>query len=140
MAKTTQKTLPTAVSVDEFIDAVEPEAKRADARVLKTLMSELTGHEPTMWGPSMVGFGEYAYRYDSGHSGTSFRMGFSPRRAALTIYCIPGYEHVPEIMARLGRHTTGKSCLYVKKLADIDPAVLEELLRHGWAEMARRYP
>jgi Domain of unknown function (DU1801) len=140
MAKAAQKTLPTAIDPDAYVEAVEPAAKREDARAIMAMMRTVTSLEPAMWGPSIIGFGSYNYVYDSGHSGTSLRMGFSPRKAALVVYCIPGYDFLADELARLGKHSIGKSCLYIKKLADVDQAVLEGILRSAWGEMAKRYP
>jgi hypothetical protein len=134
-----QKTKPTAESVDAFIDGVENVTRREDARTLLALMREVTGEEPRMWGPSMIGFGEYHYRYDSGHEGNSFRTGFSPRKTELSLYVMPGVGKYEHLLARLGRHRTGVSCLYVRRLADVDMAVLRELVEAGWADMQRRY-
>ena len=103
-------------------------------------MSAITGLPATMWGPSIVGFGRYDYRYDSGHSGSFFRTGFSPRKANLVIYIMPGYQDFSDLLARLGKHRIGKSCLYVNKLADIDLDVLEEIIRAGLARMEELYP
>lgn len=126
------KTRETDAAVEGFLDRVEPAAKREDARVLAELMGRISGEPATMWGPSIIGFGSYHYRYDSGHEGDMCRMGFSPRKAALTLYLNdwPGRE---ALLARLGRHTTSKACLYIRKLADVDAAVLEELIRRSWA-------
>ena len=134
------KTRPTAVGVDAFLAAVEPEARRADARALCALMARITGEPPTMWGASIVGFGRYRYTYDSGHSGEWARTGFSPRKSALTVYVMDGFPAHAPLMARLGRYKTGKSCLYLQRLADVDLEVLEALIRESLAHMAVRYP
>jgi hypothetical protein len=133
------KTAPTPQSVDAFLDGVEPERRREDGRALKALFDRATGWEAAMWGPSMVGYGRYAYTYDSGHSGEFFVTGFSPRKAALSIYILPGCTDHGTILGRLGKWSKGKSCLYVKTLADIDLAVLEELIAAGVADMASKY-
>ncbi len=135
-----QKTKPTAVSVDSFIDSVPDEQRRNDSRVVLEMMKRITGEEPTMWGPSMVGFGSYHYKYESGREGDSFITGFSPRKNALTIYIMPGFERYDDLMSRLGRYKTGKSCLYLKKLSDVDPYVLEELVEQSYEYMKEKYP
>ena len=134
------KTKATEVSVADFIAAVEPEAKRADAEALDALFRRVTGFTPRMWGPSMIGYGRYDYVYETGHGGSSLATGFSPRKAELSIYILPGYSDFGEILGRLGKHRIGKSCLYVKRLSDIDTGVLEELIRGGLADLASRWP
>ena len=138
MAET--KTKATEVSVDAFIDAVADPVRREDAKVVRAMMQRLTGEPARMWGPSIVGFGSYDYRYDSGHKGTSCRLGFSPRKAELVLYVLTGEPEQAAQLARLGKHKTGKSCLYVKKLADVDKGVLEEITRGALARMDARYP
>lgn len=133
------KTKPTDVSVSSFIAAVPDAAKRSDAKALIKLFGALTGSRPKMWGPSIVGFGSYHYRYDSGREGDSPLIGFSPRKAALVIYIVSGFEREADLMARLGTHSTGKSCLYVKRLADIDIAVLELLAARSIAHVRAKY-
>jgi hypothetical protein len=134
------KTQPTEASVDCFIDAVADETRRADARTLAALMTGVTGEAPRMWGPSIIGFGSYRYRYDSGHGGEMCRIGFSPRKTELVLYALNGSPGQEAQLARLGKHKTGKGCLYIKKLADVDMAVLEELVRDQLAVMGARYP
>ncbi|MGK6354535.1 DUF1801 domain-containing protein [Sphingomonas sp. DT-207] len=138
MAET--KTRPTQCSVAEFIDAVPDPTRREDARTVAALMERLTGEPPAMWGPSIVGFGSYHYKYDSGHEGDACRIGFSPRKAELVLYVLSGGAEEAELLSRLGRHRTGKSCLYIRKLVDVDMAVLEALVRHSVAAMGARYP
>ena len=133
------KTRPTALSVDAFIDAVDDEHKRTDCRVVAELMAEITGAEGVMWGSSIVGFGNYHYRYASGREGDFFEAGFSPRKRALTIYVMAGFAEYDDLLARLGKHTTGKSCLYVKRLADVDLDVLRELLTRSVAFIRAKY-
>lgn len=133
------KTRPTASSVDAFIDAVDDERKRTDCRVVADLMAEITGAEGVMWGPSIVGFGNYRYRYASGREGDFFEAGFSPRKRALTIYVMAGFAEYDDLLARLGKHSTGKSCLYVKRLADIDLDVLREMLIRSVAYIRAKY-
>jgi hypothetical protein len=138
MAET--KTKATEVSVDEFIDAVPDSVRREDAKAIRAMMERVTGETPRMWGPSIIGFGSYHYRYDSGHEGTSCRVGFSPRKAELVLYILTGTAIQEEQLARLGKHRTGKSCLYIKKLADVDFGVLEEITQGALAHMNERYP
>lgn len=140
------KTVITAQPVEAFIAAVEPSAKREEALVLEALFREVTGVTPKMWGPSIIGYGSYDYRYESGHSGTSLRTGFSPRKAKHSLYMHGGLftpedrERRTQLLSQLGKHGEGKACVYVNKLADINLAVLEELIRHCWQSMARVYP
>ena len=134
------KTRPTALSADAFIDALDDEQKRADCRVVGELMAEITGAEGVIWGSSIVGFGSYHYRYASGREGDFFEAGFSPRKRALTIYVMAGFAEYDDLLARLGKHTTGKSCLYVKRLADIDLDVLREMLFRSVAYIRAKYP
>lgn len=138
MAET--KTKPTEVSVDAFIDAVPDPVRREDARIVRAMMQRVTGEPARMWGPSIIGFGSYHYKYDSGHEGTSCRIGFSPRKAELVLYVLTGEEAQAALLGRLGKHKTGKSCLYVKKLADVDTGVLEEITRRAFDHMNTRYP
>jgi hypothetical protein len=138
MAET--KTKPTEVSVDAFIDAVVDPVRREDAKAVRAMMERVTGEPARMWGPSIIGFGSYHYRYDSGHEGDACRLGFSPRRAELALYVLTGAPEQDAQLARLGKHRTGKACLYVKKLADVDMAVLEEITRGALAYMDAKYP
>jgi hypothetical protein len=134
------KTKPTEVTADAFIDAVENPVRREDAKTVRAMMERITGQPAQMWGPSIVGFGSYHYKYDSGHEGTMCRLGFSPRKAELVLYVLTGAESQEPLLARLGKHKTGKSCLYIKKLADVDMDVLDELTRDALAYMDERYP
>jgi hypothetical protein len=132
------KTKITAVDPQEFINQVDDEQKREDSKELVRLMSKATGKPPKMWGPSIIGFDKYHYKYESGHEGEICLIGFSPRKPNLVLY-LPDLEN-KDLMSRLGKHKTGKSCLYIKKLDDIDRAVLKELIIKSVAEMRRRYP
>jgi hypothetical protein len=138
MAET--KTKPTPVNVADFIDAVENPVRRDDAKTVCAMLERITGEPPKMWGPSIVGFGSYHYKYDSGHEGDMCRLGFSPRKAELVLYILTDSDGEAEKLARLGKHKTGKSCLYIKKLSDVDMAVLEELSRDRLDYMERTYP
>ena len=140
MSKAQNKTQPTTVSPDDYVAGIEHPVRREDAAVLLDLMRRITGWEARMWGPSIVGFGQYHYTYESGREGDFMRTGFSARKANLVVYILPGYTDFSDILARLGKHKLGKSCLYINKLADVDLAVLEELIRAGLADMAEKYP
>ena len=137
---TANKTRITAVSVDEFILQIDHPTRRADAQVLNDLFKKVTGWTPKMWEPTIIGYGQYHYIYDSGREGDSLATGFSPRKAALSVYVLPGYQDFSAILDRLGKYKIGKSCLYINKLADIDLAVLEELIRAGLADLDRKWP
>jgi hypothetical protein len=128
------KTQKTKASVAAFIAAVEDETRRKDAKSVDKLFREITGEKPAMWGPSIVGYGEYKTA-----SGPWPRLGFSPRKANLVLYVMDGYEKEP-LMKQLGKHKTGRSCLYINKLADVDAAVLRKIVANGWAIMAKKYP
>jgi hypothetical protein len=132
------KTKPTKVSPAAFIGRVESEGKRKDCRELVTLMKKITGKPPRMWGPSIIGFGKYHYRYDSGREGEMLLTGFSPRRQGLVLYLGPGLKD-KELMANLGKHKRGKGCLYINKLDDVDRKVLRDLVRKSVEEMRKRY-
>jgi hypothetical protein len=129
---------PTEADVEEFLGAVPDATRRADAAVLARLMGEVTGEPPVLWGPSIVGFGRYHYRYASGREGDAPVAGFSPRKANLVLYLLDGFEAHGELLGRLGRHSTGKSCLYVKRLADVDLEVLRELVERSVEAVATR--
>lgn len=134
------KTKPSAVSPADYIAAVEPAAKRADAEAIDAMLRQISGEEPRMWGPSIIGYGSYHYRYESGREGDAPRLGFSPRKAATVLYLSDEYPEHAALMAKLGKHTHGVSCLYVKKLADVDMEVLEELARRSLAATDAKYP
>ncbi|WP_269531710.1 DUF1801 domain-containing protein [Chitinimonas sp. BJYL2] len=129
------KTQPTGQDIADFLDAITDPARQADCRTLAELMQRLTGWAPEIWRGNMVGYGRYRYRYASGHGGECFVTGFSPRKQDLTVYIMPGYADFEAILARLGKHKMGKSCLYLKSLAQVDMAVLEELIVAGLARM-----
>lgn len=123
-------------SVEAFLNGVADEKKREDSYAILELMQEVTGEEPKMWGDSMVGFGTYHYRYASGREGDWFVTGFSPRKQNLTLYIMAGFDGYDDLLSRLGKFKTGKSCLYVKRLEDVDRDVLRELVRQSAAHMA----
>lgn len=130
MAET--KTRPTSVSVDDFIAGVEKPERRADAAAIRELMERVTGEPATMWGPSIIGFGSYHYRYASGHEGDAPRLGFSPRSAKLVLY-VGGFPEYEGLLSRLGKHKRSKACLYLNKLADVDVQILEEIAARSYA-------
>lgn len=139
------KTKPTAVSVDAFIEAVEHPGKREDAKVLEALFRKVTGEEPKMWGPTIVGYGQYHYKYDSGHEGDICRVGFSPRKAKHSLYLLScsldgEQAEFAALRDRLGKIGRGKGCMYVNKLADIDLGVLEDMIALSWRYSHERYP
>jgi hypothetical protein len=144
VAKNEVKTKATEVSVADFIAAVPEARRREEAAVIDAIHRRVTGLEPKMWGPSIIGYGSYDYVYDSGHSGTMCRAGFSPRKATLTLYLMENYgdrqAEADALFAALGKHKTSKVCLYINKLADVDLAVLEKLVALTWDEMNLRYP
>jgi hypothetical protein len=124
----TLKTRPTTASVSAFLATIPDQARRADCRKLVEILRRATGARPRMWGPSIVGFGTYHYRYASGREGDWFVAGFSPRKEALTLYLMGGYDRHPALMRKLGKHKRGRGCLYLKRLQDVDLAVLRELV------------
>ena len=134
------KTTPTTASVDAFLDALDDAAKQDDSRAVAAMMTEITGAPATMWGTSIVGFGNYHYRYASGREGDFFEAGFAPRKRALTLYVMAGFAQYETLLERLGKFTTGKSCLYVKRLADVDIGVLRELVAHSVNTIREKYP
>lgn len=133
------KTVATDSSVERFIESVADETKRRDSRDLVVLMGEITGSEPSMWGSSMVGFGQYHYTYASGREGDFFITGFSPRQTALTVYVMPGLDRYAELRSKLGPHKTGKSCLYIKSLDAVNRDVLKELISDSVTWMREKY-
>ncbi len=127
------KTKPSSQSVTDFLAGVD-EQKRRDSLELIEMMREISGHEPVLWGPSIIGFDTYHYKYPSGHEGDMCALGFSPRKANLTIYITDGFNAYGELMSRLGKHTTSVACLYIKKLADVDKDVLKELITQSYQQ------
>ena len=137
MASKPNKTHATAASVDAFIDK-QPESVAADCRMLIKLMKKATGEEPRMWGASMVGFGRYRYKGKSGREGEWMVTGFSPRKMALSLYILMGFEKEAALMKKLGKHSTGVGCLYIKQLSDVDIKLLEELIVKGVKAMEKQ--
>jgi Domain of unknown function (DU1801) len=134
------QTKVTKLSVAAFIDALTDQTKRADAKALVKLMQSATGEKPKMWGPSIIGFGSYHYTYESGREGDMPLTGFSPRKAATVLYGVMGSGDSEDLLAKLGKHTTGKGCLYIKKLADVDHEVLEAMVVKSVAAKRARHP
>jgi hypothetical protein len=134
------KTLETDANVAAFIATVPDERQRADAAILIDMMTRLSGHPPKLWGSSIIGFGSYHYRYDSGREGDSLRIGFSPRKGQTVVYMMDGYTDHGALLGRLGKHKLGKSCLYIKRLSDIDQQVLEAMIVQSLAYMDAKYP
>ncbi len=140
MTKAEIKTKPTQVDVTTFINAVADEKQRADAHKLVDIMTQLSGYPAKMWGPSIIGFGQYHYKYDSGREGDMARIGFSPRKGQTVLYITDGFAGHADLMAKLGKYKTGKSCLYIKRLSDVDEAVLEQLCAASLKYMDSKYP
>ena len=134
------KLQPTQESVDAFLDAVPDPQRREDAKKIRVLMERLSGEPAELWTYGIVGFGRYRYRYDSGREGHAGRIGFSPRAKEQVLYLIGGFPRHQELMNKLGKYRTGKSCLYIKRLSDVDEAVLEELIAEALAYMRGTYP
>ncbi|WP_084419191.1 DUF1801 domain-containing protein [Henriciella litoralis] len=139
MAKAENKTRQTKLSPSAFIASIDHEVRRADAFRLLEIFKDVTNLEPRMWGPSMIGYGRYHYKYESGREGEFFMTGFSPRKANLAVYILPGYVGLEDKLSRLGKHKLGKSCLYINKLADIDESVLAEIIDFGLQYMRAKY-
>jgi hypothetical protein len=137
MAK--NKTKATGISVTEFMKSIEDPQKRADAKQVATIMRRTTGKRAKMWGSNIVGFGTYHYKYDSGREGDFMITGFSPRKQALTVYVMPGFSKFAPLMKKLGKYKTGKSCLYIRRLSDVDEKVLEKLIDGSVKLMRKKY-
>ena len=133
------KTKPTSITVEDFLGGTSAQ-RFAEARVLIELMQGVTGEKPVMWGPSIIGFGSYHYKYASGHEGDAPIVGFSPRKANLVVYIVLGFDGMEGLLAALGRYTTGKSCLYLKRLADADPDVLRQMVETSVVRVRARFP
>jgi len=134
----TNKTIPTSKAVSDFLNTVSDTTKKNDAATLIQILQEISGQEPVLWGSSIIGFGRYHYTYDSGREGDMCTAGFSPRKQNIAIYNT-GFVRYPEIMKRLGKYKTGKSCLYIKKLSDVDIDVLTELLQKAYIHMNTKH-
>lgn len=139
MAKADLKTKSSGQSVEKFLNGIADEKKRKDCYAVLKLRREITKAEPKMWGTSMVGFGSYHYKYESGREGEWFLTGFSPRKQNLTVYIMAGFDDYDDLMSKLGKYKTGKSCLYVKKLEDIDLAILRRLIKKSIDHVSKKY-
>jgi hypothetical protein len=133
------KTKESKASVGEFLASIEEKQKRADCKAIATMMREATGKRAKMWGKTIVGFDKYNYKYESGHSGSAAITGFSPRAQSISVYIMPGFTEFAPLMKKLGKYKTGKSCLYIKRLEDVDQKVLSRLIKASVKEMHRRY-
>lgn len=133
------KTQATGASVAAFISSIDDKQQRADARKVAAMMRKATGKRAKMWGPSIVGYGAYHYKYASGREGDFLMTGFSPRKQALTVYVIPGFTPFEALMNKLGKYKTGKSCLYIKRLSDVDEKILEQLIDRSVKHMREHY-
>ena len=133
------KTKATGARVTAFINSIDDKQKRAEARKVAAMMRKATSKRPKMWGPSIVGYGTYHYKYSSGREGDFLMTGFSPRKQALTVYVIPGFENFEALMNKLGKYKTGKSCLYIKRLSDVDEKILEQLINRSVKYMREHY-
>jgi len=133
------KTKQTEQSVEKFLNSIADKKKREDCFTVLEMMKQITKMDPKMWGPSIVGFGTYHYKYESGHEGDMCMIGFSPRKQNLTLYILPGFGKYKELMKKLGKYKTGKSCLYINKLEDVDIATLKKLIKEGFTYMAEKY-
>ena len=134
------KTQRNDASVEGYLNALDDPRKRDDSFVLLRMMQEITGEEPAMWGDSIIGFGSYDYRYNSGHSGQWFITGFAPRKRDLTVYIMPGFDRYQDLMQRLGKHKTGVSCLYLSRLQAVDLPTLRELITRSVTDMRENNP
>ena len=141
MVGSANKTKQTTKSPANFVAALEHKARREDAETLLKWFGDVTGLKPIMWGPSIIGYGRYHYKYESGREGDSMLTGFSPRKSAMSLYILPGYRFgaMQQNLLRLGKHKVGKSCLYINKISDVDMDVLREIVQHGLVHMRENY-
>ena len=139
MAKNQNKTVINENSVDDFLNSVQDEEKKKDCLEIKAMMEQISGEPAKMWGTSIIGFGTYHYKYESGREGDFMKTGFSPRAQNLSLYIMTGFERHDEIVEKLGKYKTGKSCIYVKRLSDIDRDVLNELISASYKYMTEKY-
>ena len=137
--KVAAKTLPTRVSVTAFVNAVEHEGRKRDAKTILALMKKLTGEKAVMWGPSIIGFGSYHYKYESGHEGDMLLVGFSPRKANLVLYVLGSIDEDDPLLDRLGKYKRGRACLYVNKLEDVDMKILEKVIMKSYRNTKKRW-
>ncbi|MFN3235586.1 MAG: DUF1801 domain-containing protein [Pseudomonadales bacterium] len=134
------KTQPTKASVTKFLNNIEHDTRRADGKRLLELFKEITGEKPVMWGDSIVGFGQYHYKYASGREGDFLMTGFSPRKSNLSLYVMDGFKQRDQLLAKLGKHKTSVACLYINKLSDVDESVLKQLIQKSYEHMQKTYP
>lgn len=134
------KTRPTDTPLQSYLDGIADPQRRSDCAQLATVMQRLSGCPPVLWGGSIVGFGSYRYRYDSGREGEFCVVGFSSRKDSISLYLLAGFDGAAALLQQLGKHKTGKACLYIKRLADVQPAVLEQLIQSSIDETRRRWP
>ena len=134
------KTKQTKQSVEGFIDTLPDEKLRNDCNTIVRIMQKVTGFPPKMWGTAIIGFGQYHYKYESGHEGDICLTGFSPRKANITLYVLAGFPGQEDLLQKLGKHKTGKGCLYIKKLEDINPGILETLIKKSFVFMKKKHP
>jgi len=139
VAMSQNKTRPNTTSATSFLDSVEDEIQRRDSHTLISIMKGITGEEPVMWGPSIIGFGSYHYKYDSGREGDMMLTGFSPRKQSLSLYIMAGFTKYEALLQKLGKHKTGKSCLYIKRLSEINTDVLMELIKASYSHYKHKY-
>ena len=137
--KNTNKTVATKASVKDFLQSLDNAEQRRDCEALRKMMQAATGKRAKMWGTSIVGFGQYHYKYDSGREGDHLLVGFAPRKQNTVIYIMPGFSHWPDLMANLGKYKTGKSCLYIKRLSDLNPEALKPLIERSVVYMREKY-
>jgi hypothetical protein len=135
-----QKTKPTELSVEDFLNKVPDEKVREDCFALLKFMKKATGSKPKMWGPAIIGFGQYHYKYDSGHEGDACLAGFSPRKQNITVYVMSGYKSHADLLKKLGKHKATGGCLYIKKLEDVNLKVLEEMVKKSVEYLKKKYP
>lgn len=135
----TLKTQPTENDVEDFLNAIDDKQKRKDSFKILDIMKSITGEEPKMWGSSIIGFGQYHYQYESGREGDWFLTGFSPRKQNFSLYIMAGFDNYDDLMSRLGKYKTGKSCLYIKRLEQIDLDILKKLIRESVDYMRAKY-
>ncbi|AJK88169.1 DUF1801 domain-containing protein [Lysinibacillus fusiformis] len=134
------KTKETDASVIEFIESVDHPKKREDAYRLLDIFTEVSGYEAKMWGPSIIGFGHYHYKYQTGHEGDAPLVGFSPRKAKISLYFAPGDREREQLLQQFGKHTTGKACVYINKLADVEEDILKALIQQSIVFLQKTYP
>jgi hypothetical protein len=134
------KTVKNEQNVEAFLQSVENETRRMDGFEVLQMMQEVTGKEPKMWGDTIVGFGQYHFKYESGREGDMPLIAFSPRKQSMTVYIMPGFDNYDTLLGKLGKHKTGKDCLYINKLADVDKDVLRTLIKESYDHMASTNP